>query len=329
MKVAIIGCGVMGRYHARTYKQFKDVDLVAVCDINQKAAKDLADFYNTKYFTNFRDLIKKMSLDAVSITVPTKLHHQVALAFINSGISVLVEKPLAENVKQARDIANLAKQNKVTLLTGHIERFNPAVEKLQQLLNNGEFGDILSIVVKRVGLFPSRIQDTDVVTDLAVHDLDIITNIVGKLPNSVFARGGGGLTDNRIDYAEIYLNFGNFASFLEVNWVTPVKIRNLSITGTKGYGELNYISQKLDLYRTNYIMKKSDKFSQFVVKSGKVSKQQVPITRVEPLKLEIENFINSVKGFNKPKVSGEDGVRAVMLAEAVKKSIKSGKLVRI
>lgn len=329
MKVAVIGCGVMGRFHARNYKQFKDVDLVAVCDIQKNVAKDLAKLYNANYYISHRDLIKKEALDAVSIAVPTTLHKMVARDFINTGVPVLVEKPLAVNIKEAKEILKAAKKKKVILAVGHIERFNPVITKLQDLVKGGAFGEILSIVVRRVGLFPPRVMDVNVVTDLAVHDLDIIATILGRAPKKIFARGWGSLTKGREDHAEIFMDYQTFGCFIQVNWVTPVKIRNLSITGTKGYAELNYITQKLEIFKSKYKVTQPRGFKEFVAKFGEPRRLELDLKGKEPLRLELENFLTSVKTGRKPVVGGEDAIRAMLLSEAAIKSIRSGKLIEI
>lgn len=333
INVAVIGVGMMGHHHARNYSALEEANLVAVCDLDKKTGQKVANTYNTKFYSNYKDLIKKEKLDAVSIAVPTKLHKRVALDFINNGISVLIEKPLASTVKEAEEIVNLADKKNVKLLVGHIERYNPAVDELKKLIELRLLGDILSVVVKRVGIYPPRIKDVNVVTDLAVHDLDIVTNILGRLPNSVLARGGDSSHDGVEDHTDIFLDYGNTGCFIQVNWVTPVKIRNLTITGTKGYAELSYITQKLDLYQQKRETSVDElhvpkEFDAFVKDLGKFKKTEFRIKIEEPLKLEITNFLNAVQGKEPLKVTAKEGVRAIMLAEAVTKSIRKKKEIK-
>lgn len=317
----------MGEGHSRIYKRFEDVKLVAVCDRNLKAAKEVAQKFGTKFYSSHIDLIDNEEIDAVSIATPTNAHKEIALDFIDKKIPILVEKPLASTSKDAQEIVDRASVNKVLLQVGHVERFNPAVIELSNLIKKGKFGKILSIVIKRVGLFPQRIKDVNVVTDLAVHDLDIVTSILGRLPLCVFARGGGGLIKGREDHAEIFLDYGEFGCFIQVNWVTPVKIRTLAITGTKSYAEIDYITQKMQLYESNYRLKRPRGFEEFI-EFGEPKTRQIDLSGKEPLELELINFINSVRRLEEPKVTGNDGVRALILAEAITRSIRMGKLIK-
>lgn len=328
LRIAVVGVGFMGTSHLRIYKKFKDVRLVAVCDKDSKLVEEIARKFGTKFYPSHKDLIRNEKLDAVSIATPTNAHKEIALDFINKKIPILVEKPLASTSKDAQAIVNRADKNKVLLQVGHVERFNPAVVELGNLIKTGKFGKILSIVIKRVGLFPQRVEDVNVVTDLAVHDLDIVTNILGRLPHSVFARGGEGLIEGREDHAEIFLDYGEFGCFIQVNWITPVKIRTLAITGTKSYAEINYITQKMTLYESNYKLKQPKGFEEFI-EFGEPRRHQIDLSGKEPLELELINFINSVRKLDKPKVTGSDGIRALILAEAATRSIKTGKLVKM
>jgi len=329
LKVAVVGVGNMGRNHVRNYFEMKEVELVGVCDTDEKIGRKIAKTFKTKFYKDYKKLIEKEHPDAVSIAVPTTFHKRVALYFIKNKISVLIEKPIAPTFPDAEDIIRAAKKAGVILSVGHIERFNPAVIKLKELVKNGDLGDILSIVVKRVGLFPPQVKDVNVITDLAVHDLDIVTSIIAKDPISVLATGGGSLTKGRDDHAEIFLDYGKFGCFLQVNWVTPIKIRTLSVTGTKGYAELNYVTQKLSLYKSNYKRKQPKGFKEFVIKFGEPEKINLRIKKAEPLKLELIDFIHSVRQNSNPTVTGEEGAKAVALSQLVKESIKNNKNIAV
>lgn len=325
LKVAVIGVGAMGRNHARSYSSIKGASLVGVADVNERQGRKIAKSYHTKFYAGYLDLIKKEKPQAVSIAVPTSLHYRVAMDCINRGISVLVEKPLTSTVEDAENLVRAAKKRKVVLLAGHIERYNPVVIKLQKLMKEGEFGDILSIVVKRVGLYPPRVSDVNVVTDLAVHDLDIICSLLGKTPTRVYARGGRGMNNKRIDHAEIFLDFDKFSCFIQVNWITPIKIRTLSITGKKGYAEIDYVAQNLDIYKSNNNTSLPSGFQEFISKFGSPRKEQIRLKGEEPLRFELEDFIQSVRSNRPTLVTPEEGVRAVILSQAVLQSITKNK----
>lgn len=329
LNVAIIGCGVMGSLHARIYSNMPNVKLVAVCDINSSNAKKLASFHKTKHYLDYKEMLTKEKIGAVSITVPTALHKEVALFCINLGVNILVEKPLAPSVQEAKLIAQKAQKKGVVLTVGHIERFNPAVLKLKELIKKGVLGNIVSIVIKRVGLFPPRVKDINVVTDLAVHDLDIVCALLNKFPKSIFATGGKGINADRIDYADIFLDFDSTSCYLQVNWMTPIKIRALSVTGTLGYAELDYVTQELVLYKANYQKEVPKEFKKFVAALGKPQKVSVKIKKEEPLKLEIMDFVNSIVKRKKPLVTPQEGINAVKLSEIVLESLENKRLVKL
>jgi UDP-N-acetylglucosamine 3-dehydrogenase len=259
-------------------------------------------------------MLNNENLDAVSIVVPNYLHKEVALACINKGVDVLIEKPIANTIEDAKDIISAAEKANVKVAVGHIERFNPAVLKLKDMLREGWLGKIVSVVIRRVGLYPSQLKDANVVTDLAIHDIDVLNFLLGKGPKEVlFSKAGLALNSKREDYADIMLNFDPELAFIQVNWLTPVKIRNLCITGTNGYAELNYATQELTLFETN-LERTFDNFGEFMIKFGASDAKQVPITKDEPLKLEIKSFIDSVENNKKCFVTGEDGLRALKVA---------------
>ncbi len=330
LRMAVIGTGVMGTLHARIFSQLPQVKLVAVCDSDHKKGRSLALFYKTKYYSDYATLLTEEILDGVTIAVPTSLHKEVALACIKAGVNILVEKPLAQSAKDASLIDKAAQKKKVLLAVGHIERFNPAVIKLKEFIERGVFGKIISVVIKRVGLYPPRIKDVSVITDLAVHDLDIICNLLNKFPKRLFANGGTGINRYQIDYADILLDFDGINCYLQTNWITPIKIRTLSITGTSGYAELDYITQELILYK----VKKDSKlplpksFKKFVSKFGKSKKISVQVKKEEPLKLEILDFLNSITKKRSPAVTGEQGILALKLAETVLKSLNQKKIIQ-
>ena len=329
LKVAVIGVGAMGRNHARSYSSIKGASLVGVADVNESLGRKIAKTYHTKFYASYLDLISNEKPQAVSIVVPTSLHFKVAMDCINHGISVLVEKPLTSTVEEAEKLVREAKKRKVVILAGHIERYNPVIVKLQKLINSAKFGDILSIVVKRVGLYPPRVRDVNVVTDLAVHDLDIICSLLGQTPTRVYARGGRSLNNQRIDHAEIFLDFDRSSCFIQVNWITPIKIRTLSITGKKGFAEIDYVAQKLDIYKSNNNTGLPAGFQEFLSKFGAPQKEQIRLKGEEPLRLELEDFIQAARLNRSTLVTPEEGVRAVMLSQAVLKSIEQNKPVKI
>lgn len=320
LNVAVIGLGNMGKNHARTYTEIDKVKLTAISDIDEEKGISTAEKYNCKYYKDYKEMIQKEKIDIISIVVPTKYHEKIAIDAIEKGINVLVEKPIADTVEGAEKIIKKAKEKKVKLAVGHIERFNPAVQKLKQIIDEGKLGQIISIIAKRVGLFPPQIKDANVIIDLAVHDIDIIGYLLGKKPDEIYSNAGRALINEREDYAEIFLKYENVTGFIQVNWITPIKIRTLSVTGTKGYAELDYITQELVLYESNH-KKDYETFGEIVLFS-KPNKLEIKIEKGEPLKLELLNMIEAVEKNKQPLVTGEVGLEALKIAMKVLDKIK-------
>ncbi len=310
INVAVIGTGAMGRHHVRIYSELGNVNLVAISDLDEKNGKLLAEKHSCKFYKDFKEMLDKEKIDAVSVAVPTKFHTAVAIYCANKEKHILLEKPISDNIDDAEAIINACMRNNVTLLIGHIERFNPAIDALKKQIASGTLGDITSIISKRVGLFPSRIKDADVVVDLAVHDIDIFNYLLERTPEKISSNLGNALIDDRPDYANILLKYDGASAFIEVNWTTPVKIRTLSITGTKGYAELDYITQDLVMYETN-IEKEFDSFGDFVIKFGEAKHKMIDVKKSEPLKNELAHFIDCVEKGTKPKVTGESALEAL------------------
>ena len=186
IRVAVIGVGLMGQNHARVYTELPNCELVAVSDLDEEKAKAVASKFNCKYYTDHKELVEKEKVEAVSIAVPTKNHKEVAIDVIKKNLNLLLEKPISNNVKDAEDIIKKAKEKKVKFLVGHIERFNPAVTKLKKIIDEDKIGPICSIIAKRVGTFPPRIKDANIVIDVSVHDIDIIRYLMGRNPDKVW-----------------------------------------------------------------------------------------------------------------------------------------------
>jgi len=316
INVGVIGVGNMGKHHARVYSELKGCRLAGLSDIDEERGRNIARQHGCKYYKNFQDMLK--DIDAVSIAVPTIYHKDIALACINAGKHVLIEKPIADTVENAKEIIEAARRNKVKIAVGHVERFNPGVQKLKAMMKKGELGTITTVLARRVGVFPPQIKDANVIIDLAVHDIDILNYLLGKTPTRIHAEAGKALISRREDYADILLKYDGINAFVQVNWITPIKIRSLAITGTKGYAELNYVTQEFMLYKSKY----ERKFETFedVVRFAEPEIIKVRIKKSEPLMEELKDFISCIKSNKQPLVSGEDGLKALELALEIVKS---------
>ena len=292
MKVGIIGVGEIGQNHVRVYHEL-GADIVGVADLNEEKVTKVARQYQTRAFTDYRELLRQ-SLDAVSIAVPTISHREVALATIEHKANLLVEKPIADSIAHGEEIITAAEKTGVKLMVGHIERFNPAVIKLKDIIEQGTLGKIILLSARRVGPFASRIADVGIITDLATHDIDIARYILAKEPVRVFAKLSG-IRNKKGDCALIILDFGDATASIEVNWFTPQKVRSLVSTGTEGIAYVDYIEQNLEVH--NMAWKMIPRF-----KKG------------EPLKLELKHFLECIEFDMQPLVSGYDGLKTLEIA---------------
>lgn len=313
IKTAVIGLGNMGRHHVRNYAESQHCELVAVCDPQFDKTSAFADKYNCRAYASLDDMFENSTIDAVSIVAPTRYHFDIASDVINRGIHVLIEKPIADLVEDADVLTQMAKKNNVVLMVGHIERFNPAVTALKDLVDDGVIGDVTSLISRRVGVFPSQIKDANVVIDLAVHDIDIFSYIIGCQPDSIKGNAGRALITDREDYADIFLTYGNRSGFIQVNWITPVRIRTLAVTGKNGYAELNYLTSELSLYRS-HINKENDPNGDAIIHFGSTEKELIDVPKTEPLSNEIHHFLECINHKKTPLISGETGRDALKIA---------------
>jgi UDP-N-acetylglucosamine 3-dehydrogenase len=310
---AVIGLGNMGKHHTRVYSQLESAKLVGVADIDPLRGEQIGNRFHCNWYADFRSMIENEAIDAVSIAVPTSMHKEVAIFCIERGIHLLLEKPIAANLKDAVNISNAAQNKGVILQIGHIEHFNPAVLKLIEILQNGILGKLLTIVVRRVSITPPQIRDANVIIDLAIHDIELCNFLIKRLPEKIYCRAGTGILEDREDYADIFLSYDGVNVLIQSNWITPVKIRQMHLTGTKGYAELDFIEQKLSLAET-VVERDYDDFGTFVVKLGQSQRLEIPIERHEPLKLEIEHFLKCIENNEKPYIDGRNAIDALRVA---------------
>ncbi|VVB55063.1 UDP-N-acetylglucosamine 3-dehydrogenase [uncultured archaeon] len=309
MRVAVIGGGAMGQHHIRIYREMKDVELVGICDTDRDRAVSLAKTNNTTPYFDHNELLKQ-DLDAVSVVVPTTFHSRVALDVIDSGTHLLVEKPIADTLKNADTMIKAARDAKVKLMVGHIERFNPAVSKLKEIVDSGMLGKIVSISSRRVGPFNPRIRDVGIIMDLGVHDIDVISYLYGRKINEVYTIAGKDIHSFE-DHASILLRCDtNLSGMVETNWLTPHKIRNLTAIGLQGVAYLDYIKQTVELHDEAW------------VRTAKVEPK-------EPLKNELEHFIKSVRDNTAVISNGETSRHALEVAMAAIESYQQKKAIGI
>jgi predicted dehydrogenase len=317
LRAGVIGVGSMGRNHVRSYASMEDVELVAVCDADEATVGKLARMYRCEPYTDFAAMLANESLDLVSVVVPTQHHFVVAEAVIDSGVAVLIEKPIAATVAQGRALVAAAQRRGVLLTVGHIERFNPAIISLKQQIDDHELGNVFQIVARRVGPFPARIMDVGVVIDLATHEIDVLNYLIGSPISRMHVELHRHLHRSHEDMLSAVLRFENgVIGILDINWLTPTKIRELSVIGERGMFIANYLTQDLTFYENDLCQGKHwPELAVIGVSEGRTIRQKVQ--RREPLLEELLSFCDAVRYGRAPVVSGEAAVAALEIANQI------------
>jgi predicted dehydrogenase len=305
----------MGRNHLRVISNHSETALAAIADPDPAALEAAVAQTGAKGFDDPLAMIAGAEIDGVVIAAPTTFHVALALAAIERGLSVLVEKPLAANVEDGLAIVNAARKRGVRVQVGHVERYNPAVMEMGRLLRAGWLSTVYAITSRRAGPFPARIRDVGVTVDLGTHDVDMLSWIAGERPVRVYAE-----TAQRIHATHEDLTFGlmHFPSgatgFLDVDWLTPAKRRSLSVVGEEGMFELDYLTQKLTFTSSNVEMPQMIG-GYATTFTGDVA--DIPIQNVEPLRAQLDEFVRVLRTGERPYVDGEDGLWAVAIANAL------------
>jgi UDP-N-acetylglucosamine 3-dehydrogenase len=297
LRVGVVGTGVIGQAHARILAELPSAQLVGVVDINLAKAEAVAERARTRAFASLQQLLD-VGVQAVSIAVPTELHTEVALACIGAGCAVLVEKPIASDLAGAHAIIDAARAAGTMLMVGHVERFNPAAVALKQAVAAER---LISVHITRVGPFPPRMSKIGVVIDLAVHDIDLVRWLTGEeitelspLTRSIKAE--------REDVALIQMRTtSGVLGQINTNWLTPFRVRTIQATTENGYFVADLITRQVNEYRDYR-------------PDGSYMARQLMVSGVEPLRLELEHFVESVRHGRPPDVSGEEGLRNLELA---------------
>ncbi|MGB9724149.1 MAG: Gfo/Idh/MocA family oxidoreductase [Chloroflexia bacterium] len=326
LRSAVIGVGAMGIHHARVYNELEGVELVAVADADARRAEAAGRRFKVPFYTDYRQMLDREKPDLVSIAVPTSIHHRVALETIARGVHLLVEKPIASSLGEAEEMVHEARRQGVKLAVGHIERFNPAVVELKRRLAQGEAGRIFLIHARRLGPFPERVQDMGVVIDLAAHDLDVMLYLLEQEVERVYAETARWVHARHEDLLAGLLYFRNGTlGLLDINRLTPTKVRELAVTGEKGMFLVNYLTQDLYFYENTYTAGNWDSLG-LLKGVGEGNMVKLTIARKEPLRAELEAFVRAVESNEAPPVCGEDGMRVLALALQL---LESGKAHRV
>ena len=300
INVAIVGIGHVGARHLKIYAKLKEkVNLVGISDIKAERTRKLSQHYKVPFFKNYRELLEKV--EAVNICVPTTLHFSIAQDFLKKGIHTFIEKPITPTVAEAQKLINLAEKNKVKLQVGHVERFNSAFVAIKRFARNPLF-----VECHRLNHFPNRSLDIGVVMDLMIHDIDIILGLVDSKIKDIQAVGVKVLTPLE-DIANCRITFDNgCVCNLTASRVSDDVMRKIRIFLRNTYISLDYVKQEAFVYKKHGAL---------------ISKHALPIQKEEPLKEELESFIDCVREDKQPLVSGHEGKEALTVALQIVKKL--------
>lgn len=300
VRVGVIGVGYLGRHHARIYSELENAELVGVADVDSRRSEEIAKTYGCKAFPSYPEVIAVC--DALSIVTPTVTHHDIAMDCLRAGKDILIEKPITEDLDEARDIIEEAEKNNRVLQVGHLERYNPGIVAAIEMIKEPRF-----IESERLSPFLGRGTDVDVTLDLMIHDLDIVMSITKSRIKDIKAIGEAVLTE-KIDVAKVWLEFDNGCkALITASRLAPDKQRKLRVFQKDAYISVDYQSQEVRRY--------------FKTSSG-ISFDVVKPESKEPLKEELRDFIYCVENREKPRVSGIEAMDALEVALRITEILK-------
>jgi len=303
MKVAQIGTGGWGKNHARILSQLGV--LSAICDSDKDRSKEFGEKFSINYYDSVDSLLNSEQFDTAFVCTPTSTHSAIASQLIQSNKHVFVEKPMTYLSEDGKDLLELAKKNHVILSCGYIERFNPAVGIVKDLVTSKKYGDLVMLEFHRENRMPLHIKDVGIIYDTSVHDIDTAMWLFNDTPEVVFARAGK-IKHEHEDFASIMLGFkDNKVAIISSNWITPTRIRNFNAVCTEGVISSDFISQEVRIETKN---------------DTEIPRNE----KEEPLLLEIQNFLGAIEGKNDLTVKPEQAVNVTKIAEAALLSSQNG-----
>jgi len=314
----------MGKNHVRVLSEI--ADLAGVCDSNKEVGQRVADKFKTHYFQRIDDLLSS-GVDAVSIVTPTETHFENAQETLKAGVHTLLEKPATGSVEKLLELSKLAESKNLTFAIGLIERHNPIVDFASQNLKKGGFGSLISLHARRVSSYPSRIRDVGVILDLGIHDIDIIRFLVGLPATRVFAASGKFKHPDFEDHATISIEFENgVTGVVEINWLTPMKVRRLAMTCSDRYVELDYIAQSAEI--SSSTVREIDPDNLFHI-GLEFHGRKIHLKKEEPLRMELIDFLEACEQGTKPLVTGFDAAETLRLAHMATLSAREKRTVEL
>ena len=329
VRVAVVGAGSMGRNHLRVLHDFpeEEVQLVGVAETHEPSLAQAVRHFHIEGFLDYHQMLDKARPDLVAVVVPTQHHFEVAAAVLNSGCHVLIEKPITATIEEAIILLDLARTHQLHIAVGHVERFNPAVMELKRRISEGSLGQIFSLHARRLGPFPPRVRDVGVILDLATHDLDVMRYLTGAEVEYVYAESQRQIHQTHEDLLLGLLRFSNQTiGVLDVNWLTPTKVRELSVTGERGLYLVNYLSQDLYFYENDYTVTTWDALRSLTgVSEGTMSR--LKLQKAEPLLLQYQDVIAAVRNNKASTVKGEDGLAVLRLAHQLREATQKREVI--
>jgi UDP-N-acetylglucosamine 3-dehydrogenase len=323
VRAGVIGLGMMGRHHVRVLQDLDGVELVAVADAQPLTLAATLRGRDLRGYLSFEEMLASEALDLVVVAVPTSGHKAVGLAALRAGAHVLIEKPIASTCAEAGELIDEADRCRRRLAVGHIERFNPAIIELKRRLTDGDLGRVFRLHARRLGPFPARIRDVGVVIDLGTHDIDIARYLIDAEPTRIFAETARRIHTEHEDMLSALMRFSNnTVAQLDVNWLTPTKIRELSVTGERGMFVANYLTQELSLFENSVIDGGVDGDPIASVAEGKMIRFKIEAR--EPLRAELEDVVEAIEHDRPPLVGPHDAYRALEIAQALVVAGRSG-----
>jgi len=330
LNVGLVGVGRMGSYHAETWERLSGAQLTVIADPDEAAARARIGRRPITWVGDYRWMLERPDLDAVCICTPSEHHARIALDAIEAGKHVFVEKPIATALEDGLRMAAAARGAGVKLMVGHVERFNPAVGKLAELIREGRIGRVFRAHATRVGPLPRRIMDTGVAIDLATHDLDLMQFVLDRSITSIFAEGSRCLHPAHEDLIACLLRFGEDGpmGLLDVNWLTPEKRREMTVIGEGGMLSASYLTQDVWFTESTGMPTGWDELAR-VRGDAEGAAVRFALPRVEPLQAELEAFVRCVREDKPEPVSAEEGCRALAAALAVRDSAANSRPVTL
>lgn len=310
IRVGVIGVGNMGQHHVRVLSSMKDVELIGVADIDIERGLETASKYKVRFFDDYSELIPHV--DAVCIAVPTRMHYAVGISCLLAGVHVLIEKPIAASISEAESLVNAAAESQCILQVGHIERFNPVFQELSKVLKTEK---VLALEAHRMSPYSNRANDVSVVLDLMIHDIDLLLDLAASPVVKLTANGTRNPDSTYLDYVTANLGFANgVVATLTASKVTHRKIRCISAHSQNSLTEADFLKNEILIHR--HTANSTTNYPQGLYKQDGLI-EKVYTSNIEPLRAELDHFVNCVRGGNQPSVGGEQALKALRLASLI------------